>query len=449
MPKQQLPHYVHGPRKSRHGTHFYTFQRNDLTPSKTMRSPIVELDHDGKPFMANLDAPEFWSEYAGLMANKADAPARKLVANVIPHSMQHICQEFLGSEYFKRELVKISQDHHRREIKRLCDWCGDCDANQVELENLETYLEPLPRGTYNQAVKTLRVVFTFAKRKKLVRFNPTHELKYDKRHINHHTWTLQEIAQFRARHPIGSKARLAMELLFWTGQRRSDIIRMGKHMLTPDGFLEFVQWKNHIRNPIQHWSPVSAYLRYVIMETKGAMDGPTFLVSTPTNEKVRYVMARWTNLMNSLRAQHPDWTIKAIYREMQTKGYPGSYDAVNDAYRGRKQGKLLEPLPPKPYTAGGFEAQFRVWCYEAGIASGVPARFKGQREPAAIQDRCTPHGLRYALACLLADLGLSAHIIQAVTGHRTLKEIERYTQRANKKRLARPIHRRAGIRWRM
>jgi integrase len=42
-----------------------------------------------------------------------------------------------------------------------------------------------------------------------------------------HTWTEAEIAQYQAHHPIGSRARLAMALLLYTPQRRSDIVRIG------------------------------------------------------------------------------------------------------------------------------------------------------------------------------------------------------------------------------
>lgn len=42
-----------------------------------------------------------------------------------------------------------------------------------------------------------------------------------------HTWTEEEIAQYRAFHKLGTKARLAMELMLWTGQRRIDAIRLG------------------------------------------------------------------------------------------------------------------------------------------------------------------------------------------------------------------------------
>jgi hypothetical protein len=43
----------------------------------------------------------------------------------------------------------------------------------------------------------------------------------------HHTWTPEEVAQFRRKHAIGSKPRLAMELMYTLAFRRSDVIRLG------------------------------------------------------------------------------------------------------------------------------------------------------------------------------------------------------------------------------
>ncbi len=46
-------------------------------------------------------------------------------------------------------------------------------------------------------------------------------------------------------------------------------------------------------------------------------------------------------------------------------------------------------------------------------------------------DELVTDGLRKAAARRLAEAGCSAHQIAAVTGHRTLREIERYTQAAD------------------
>ena len=68
--------------------------------------------------------------------------------------------------------------------------------------------------------------------------NPTIGIKRIKnRSDGFHTWDENEIAQFEARHPVGSKARLALALLLYTAQRRSDVVRMGRQ---------------HVRNGVVH-----------------------------------------------------------------------------------------------------------------------------------------------------------------------------------------------------
>jgi integrase len=42
-----------------------------------------------------------------------------------------------------------------------------------------------------------------------------------------HTWTEAEIAQYRRKHQPGTKARLALEIILWTGQRRGDACSFG------------------------------------------------------------------------------------------------------------------------------------------------------------------------------------------------------------------------------
>lgn len=56
---------------------------------------------------------------------------------------------------------------------------------------------------------------------------------------------------------------------------------------------------------------------------------------------------------------------------------------------------------------------------------------------AKLPARCKAHGLRKAAARRLAEAGCTAKQIQAVTGHKTLAEVERYTRKADQVRLAR------------
>lgn len=42
-----------------------------------------------------------------------------------------------------------------------------------------------------------------------------------------HSWTEGEIARFQERHALGTKARLALEIMLWTGLRRGDAVKLG------------------------------------------------------------------------------------------------------------------------------------------------------------------------------------------------------------------------------
>jgi integrase len=68
----------------------------------------------------------------------------------------------------------------------------------------------------------------------------------------------------------------------------------------------------------------------------------------------------------------------------------------------------------------GYGARFREWC----SAAGLPAE-------------CTSHGLRKAACRRLAEAGCTVHEIAAISGHKTLHEIERYTRAVDREQLAR------------
>ena len=63
--------------------------------------------------------------------------------------------------------------------------------------------------------------------------------------------------------------------------------------------------------------------------------------------------------------------------------------------------------------------------------------FRKQCEAAGLPRRCTAHGLRKAACRRLAEAGCSANEIAAISGHRTLKEVERYTRAVDQAKLAR------------
>jgi enterobacteria phage integrase len=86
----------------------------------------------------------------------------------------------------------------------------------------------------------------------------------------------------------------------------------------------------------------------------------------------------------------------------------------------RETSTILSTVYKKPFSVKGFGNMMS----DAIRAAGLPPR-------------CVPHGLRKAAARRLAEAGCSASEIMAITGHKTLAEVERYTRAAEQERLAR------------
>lgn len=92
--------------------------------------------------------------------------------------------------------------------------------------------------------KQLKRLFRYAVKLGLIDANPAElaESVRSAKTVGRHTWTEEEITRFRQRHPLGTKARLALEIILWTGQRRGDAIDFGPQHIK-DGKIEFTASK--------------------------------------------------------------------------------------------------------------------------------------------------------------------------------------------------------------
>jgi integrase len=195
----------------------------------------------------------------------------------------------------------------------------------------------------NNRVKVISALYSWAMARKLADSNPAKGIGRLKMGEGFQCWTREQIEQYRDYWPLGTRQRLAMELLYCTAQRRGDVARMGPQ---------------HVRGPKMHIQQEKTGTRLVlpiIQELAAAMR------ATPANGLT---------------------------------------------FLGFKNGD-------------SFGNQFAIWCDRAGLPK-----------------ECRAHGLRKARATHMAEAGKSVHEIRAVTGHKTLEEIERYTEAANQERLA-------------
>ncbi len=79
------------------------------------------------------------------------------------------------------------------------------------------------RTAANMLRKRLRALVDFAIRQGIATTNPVVATKpYGVDSTGFHTRSEDEIARYEARHPVGTKARLALDLMLWAGQRGGD-----------------------------------------------------------------------------------------------------------------------------------------------------------------------------------------------------------------------------------
>jgi len=296
-----------------------------------------------------LDA--YYAALTAIEQTKAKAE-RRLPAK--SGSLRWLIEQYYRSADFRQQLDPSTQRVRRGILDSLCEIHGDKPYARMEPRHVRKQRDDkaeFPEAA-NARVKAIRQVFKWAVDTGHAERNPAKEVPYLKTGtLGFHSWGLDEVRQYEERHPIGTRARLALALLLYTGQRRSDIVQFGRQHVK-DGRLVFTQDKNNRRSPVRLEIPILPALKAIID-------------ASPTGDL--------TFLVTQFR---------------------------------------------RPFTANGFGNKMREWCNQAGLP------------------HCSAHGLRKAIAARLAELGASEHEIMAVTGHRTSKEVSRYTRAARQRELA-------------
>ena len=264
--------------------------------------------------------------------------------------------EFRGldpkSQFTRRGII----EHCLREPRKpgSQDLMRDCPINLVSAAHVKMLRDrkAATPGAANNRRKYLSAMFGWAVEQGLMRSNPAREVrKVRYASAGFHTWTIDEVRQFEARHPIGTKARLALALLLYLGVRRGDVVTLGRQH-AKGGWLRFVPRKTRRKRAEPSEKPILPILADII-------------AGSPTG-------------------------------------------ALN----------YLESEYGKPFTAAGFGNWFRDRCNEAGLP------------------HCSAHGLRKAGAAIAAENGATDRQLMALFDWTTAAHATKYTEAANRKRMA-------------
>jgi integrase len=216
--KLKLPRYINA-YVDRNGKARFYFRRAGF---KSMALP-------GLPW-----SPEFMQSYERAMAGQPSAIG---AARVLPGSMHALAISYYGSPTFL-EMEPSSQRVRRNIIERFCRETdanglrhGDKRAALLQRHHIIRFMGARagqPESA-NGLRKAIRALMQHAVDIGLRADDPTRDVKAIRvKSDGYHSWTEDEIAKFEQRHPVGSRARLALALLLFTGQRRSDVVRMGR-----------------------------------------------------------------------------------------------------------------------------------------------------------------------------------------------------------------------------
>ena len=116
-------------------------------------------------------------------------------------------------------------------------------------------------------LNTVRVMFNWAKIEGRIPSDPSADVTRDKvKTAGYATWLETDIGRFEAAHPVGTKARLAFALLLYTGQRRGDVVKLGRQNIDT-GWLIIDQGKTAGGEEAHVEIPVHPKLREIIDAT--------------------------------------------------------------------------------------------------------------------------------------------------------------------------------------
>jgi integrase len=263
---RHLPKYVHG-FIDRHGRPRFYFRRAGF---KTIPLPALPW------------SPAFMEGYETAWTGQ---PLPVGANRARPGTMRALALSYFASPEF-RVLRPSTQRAYRGTIERLCKEHGDNRAANLRREHVVRLMAALAEqpGAANALRIGLRVMMKHAIEIGLRADDPTREVRAIRiRSEGHHSWTDDEIAQFERHHPIGSRARLALALLLYTGQRRGDVIRMGAQHIR-DGALHVKQEKTGVELIIPVHPTLAAviaaapsdHLTFVTTRLGGPFQGSTF-----------------------------------------------------------------------------------------------------------------------------------------------------------------------------
>lgn len=171
----------------------------------------------------------FWQAYRDALEGKP-APAKR---GARPQSLAWAIERYRASSAWAA-LRPATRKQRANVYRAVIEAAGDqplSAINAASILNGRERRKETPHAA-NNFLKAMRGFFGWAAGEgRLVTVNPTVGIKLLKGQNDargFHTWSEAELERFEARWPLGTRERLAFDLLLYTGLRRGDVVRLGR-----------------------------------------------------------------------------------------------------------------------------------------------------------------------------------------------------------------------------
>jgi integrase len=190
----------------------------------------------------------YWEAYRQCLAGE-EPQARPAIgaARTKPGSVRAGFVLFVQSSAFKNDLASSTQRKYFRVLKQWVARCPDHRLGDLQPRHLAPWLDEKAQtpGAAKDWLKAMRAMFGHLASPTVnaIKVDPTAALKAPKqRYQGFHSWEEDEIETFRRHWAIGTLPRMALEIFLNTGQRRSDVVVMGRQHLR-NGSIRITQQK--------------------------------------------------------------------------------------------------------------------------------------------------------------------------------------------------------------
>ena len=208
--KRKNPPFVHD-YVDQHGTAKFYFRR--------VGQPKIRLP--GLPW-----SPEFMAAYECAKSGQWTKPEAGASCTV-PGTVNAALVSYYQSSAFRDGLASSSQRMRFAILERFREEHGEKRIGLLHKKALQAILNKKSPAAASNWRKALRGFIDHAMSLDMLATDPLAGVKLlAVKSDGHHPWEMEECAKFEAHHSIGTRARLAYELLLQVGQSRCDVVRM-------------------------------------------------------------------------------------------------------------------------------------------------------------------------------------------------------------------------------